>query len=312
MTRLVSADRLTPIDLPFERRRELAATITHSATTSWFGTPIEVRFALEEAAALHRRRYARLPSQLAGELRGFAVADGAETYFWIEDGPAFRWHDRLGAAQTQFLADVVVRTAYFMERCPYLSFHAAAIKVGESAAAITARSEGGKTTTALACVLRGMHLYSDERCIVDDGRVLPFPRAVNVRAGSLELLATGYRPGDPGLGGRLAARRGADWAGVDYADICGDATLPEPRPLRAVFFISGRGPAPSIVPMELNAAVGELLAAPLRGRARGAARVVEATALLRRAQPYALTLGTPAATAQAIEAICAGGARRCA
>jgi hypothetical protein len=312
MMPLVSADRLTPIDLPLERRRELAADAAHSATTQWFGTPIEVRFALEEAAELHRRRYARLPSEQPAELRGFAVADGTETLFWVEDGPAFRWHDRLGAGQTQFLADVVVRTDYFMERCPYLSFHAAAIETGGWAAAITARSEGGKTTTALACVLRGMRLYSDERCIVDEGLVLPFPRAINVRAGSLDLLAAGHAPGDPGLGGRLAAHRGTDWAGVDYADICGDATLPEPRPLRAVFFISGRAPEPRIEPMELNAAVGALLSAPLRGRVRGAGRVVEATALLRRAQPYALTLGTPAATAQAIEAFCADGARRCA
>ncbi len=282
----ISADRLTTIELDGRRRRELGERATHTAATTWFGTTIEIGFSDAEAAALHRRRYARLAPKGSAALRGHAVVEVGATYFWVDDGPAFRWDDPLAPSALQFLADVVVRTEYFMERSAHLSFHAAAIRVNGVAAAITAASMGGKTTTAIACARRGMPLYSDERCILDGDVVLPFPRALNVRAASLKLLGID--------------RAGGDWTFIDYADLFGDVALPEPRPLRAIFFIAGRGPTASVEPMPLEAAVTALLGAPLRSRARGSARVVEATRLLRRARPYRLTLGTPDETARLI------------
>jgi len=296
----ITADRLTPITLGDPERRALGARATHAAATSWFGTTIHLGFSDAAAAALHRRRYARLPASGPTDLRGYAVVEGDATYFWVDGGPAFRWDDPLGSSALQFLADVVVRTEYFMERSAFQSFHAATIRVNGVAAAITAASMGGKTTTALACARRGMPLYSDERCILDGELVLPFPRAINVRAGSLDLLAGDAAPADGGIGERLAAHRGADWTGIDYAELFGDQDLPEPRPLRAVYFIAGRGPAALAEPMPLEAALPALLAAPLRSRARGPARVVEGTRLLRRARAYSLTLGTPDETARLI------------
>jgi hypothetical protein len=283
----ITADRLTAIELDAADRADLAARAAHAAATTWFGTTIEIRFDDAAAADLHRRRYARLPAQGMADLRAHAAVLGEGTYFCIEDGPAFRWNDPLGPSATQFLADVVVRTEYFMERSPYQSFHAAAVRVNECAAAITAASMGGKTTTAIACARRGMPLYSDERCILDGELVLPFPRAINIRAASLDLLG-------------LATHRGEDWTFVDYVELFGDASLPEPRPLRAIFFITGRGPKATVEAMPLESAVTALVRAPLRGRARGADRVVEATRLLRRARPYTLTLGTPDETARLI------------
>lgn len=287
MRESVSADGLIPIELGDERRSALAERAVHTAATTWFETTLEIAFSDPAAAAMHRRRYARLPARGPVDLRARSAIEEDATYFWIEGGPAFRWGTALDASAMQFLADVVARTEYFMERSPYLSFHAAAIRVNGAAVAMTAASMGGKTTTAIACARRGMPLYSDERCIVDGDVVLPFPRAINIRAASLDLLD-------------LDVPRGKDWTFIDYAELFGDAVLPEPRPLRAIFFITGRGPAAIAEPMPFDTAVASLLGAPLRGRARGAQRVVEASRLLRLAPPYALTLGTPDETARLI------------
>jgi hypothetical protein len=286
MKRPITAEGLVPVELSASQRAALGVRATHCAATTWFGTTIEIGFDNAEAAAMHRRRYARLPASATPDLRGYAVVADDVTYFWIDDGPAFRWDDPLGASSLQFLADVVVRTEYFMERSSLQSFHAATVRVNGCAAAITAASMGGKTTTAIACARRGMPLYSDERCILDGEMVLPFPRAINVRAGSLALLGID--------------RPGGDWTFIDYPELFGTEELPDPRPLRAIFFIAGRGSEPIAQPMPLETAVAALLGAPLRGRSRGPARVVEATRLLRRARPYALTLGTPDETARLI------------
>ncbi|MGP6157296.1 MAG: hypothetical protein ACLPYS_07275, partial [Vulcanimicrobiaceae bacterium] len=197
----------------------------------------------------------------------------------------------------EFLADCVVRHMYFMELSPYLTFHAAAMGVPGGAFAVTATSEGGKTTTALACARRGMPLYSDERCVIDGERVLPFPRALNVRAEALELLAADPPFPDGGVGERLVRRRGADWSGVDFAELFGDARLPPPQPLRALFFITGRAAEPAVAPLALREALPALLTVPLRSRSRGLERVAEATRLLAGIRAYALTLGRPDATA---------------
>jgi len=299
VTSPITADQLTPIELGAAERRSFGERATHIATTTWFGTTIAVGFDTAAAADLHARRYARLPGDGAAELCTYAVVEGDATYFWIDRGPAFRWNERLEPPAMQFLADVVTRTEYFMERSTYQSFHAAVVGVNGSAAAITAPSTGGKTTTAIACVRRGMPLYSDERCIVDGTLALPFPRALNVRAESIELLTEGA-PDDSLLSARLAQHRGSDWTFVDYAELFGNAKIPEPRPLRAIFFITRFGRTASVRPMPFEAAVTELLGAPLRSRARGTARVVDATRLLRHAQPYGLTLGSPDDTARLI------------
>lgn len=292
MKRPITAAGLTPIELDEKRRRALSVGAVHSAATTWFGTTIRIDFGDAAAAELHRRRYARLPASGPVSLRGYAVIEAGASYFWIEGGPAFRWDDPLEPSSLQFLADVVIRTEYFMERSEHQSFHAATIGVNGAAVAITAASMGGKTTTAIACARRGMPLYSDERCILDGELVLPFPRAINIRAASLALLGID--------------RPGGDWTFVDYAELFPGEALPEPRPLRAIFFITGRGQSARAEEMTPERAVTALLAAPLRSRTRGPARVVDALRVLRRARPYALTLGTPAETALLIASTQAG------
>jgi hypothetical protein len=294
----IAADALEAVELAPELRRSLRGEVIETVWTDWFGTCIAVGFDDARAAASYRRRYARLPSERPADVHAYALRCGGSTLFWVEGGPAYRWREVLeDPLAVDFLADCVVRHTYFMELSPYLSFHAAALGVAGGAFAVTAASEGGKTTTALACARRGMPLYSDERCILDGERVLPFPRALNVRAAALELLASDPAFPDGGVGERLCAHRGADWTGVDFADLFSDARLPPAEPLRAVFFITARAAEPAVRAMPFREALPALLGVPLRGRNRGVERVADATRLLAQAKAYALTLGRPDATA---------------
>ncbi|MBC5809714.1 MAG: hypothetical protein GIW95_02495 [Candidatus Eremiobacteraeota bacterium] len=302
--RFVNADSLVPVELTQARRAELAARATQRFSMRWFETGIAVAFDDAEAAALYARRYARFAHNDAAQIMGYAVRASDATYYWTNDGPAYVCGEPLRSVPLQFLADIAVRDRYFLT-CRYSSFHAAAVTDGTVAAAITALSEGGKTTTAVACARRGLQLYSDEWCILDGVRVLPFPRNVNVRRGGLDLLLGERCAGDDVLNERLAARAGADWESVDIGEISPGWTPPPSRPLRAIFFISGRARTAEVTVMPLDRAMRALLEAPLRGNQRGFERAIEARALLRTAVPYALTLGTPDSTATLIAQICA-------
>jgi hypothetical protein len=295
----VAPEGLQAVELGVALRRALHGAVAETVWTDWFGTCIALGFDDPLAAASYRRRYARFATERAADIRAYALRHDGRTLFWVEGGPAYEWREALqDPLALEFLADAVVRHAYFMEHSPYLSFHAAALAAGGSAFAVTAASGGGKTTTALACARRGMPLYSDERCVIDGECVLPFPRALNVRSAALELLAADLALPDGGLGERLRRQLGGDWNGVDFAELFDDAPLPSPQPLRAIFFVTGRGATPAVRPMALREALPALLAVPLRGRSRGLERVADATRLLSRVQAYALTLGRPDATAR--------------
>jgi hypothetical protein len=297
--RPIAPNALEPVELSAPFRRALRAAVTDTVWADWFGTCIALGFDDPVAAAQYRRRYARFATERPADVRAYALRRDGRTLFWVEGGPAYQWPEALDDPfAVEFLADYVVRHTYFMELSPHLSFHAAALSVPHGAFAVTAVSEGGKTTTALACARRGTPLYSDERCVLDGERVLPFPRAITVRAASLELLASDPSFEDGGIGERLRAHRGGDWSGVDFAELFGDARLPPPQPLRAIFFIAGRAAEPAVAPLAFPQALAALLAIPLRSRSRGLERVADATRLLGHARPYSLTLGTPDATAR--------------
>jgi hypothetical protein len=86
-----------------------------------------------------------------------------------------------------FFADAVLGHEFFT-RHSALSLHAAVIERAGKTGAIIGQSMAGKTTTSLACALLGMHLASDERCILDAGRLYGFPRALTLRSGCRKLL----------------------------------------------------------------------------------------------------------------------------
>jgi hypothetical protein len=295
----ITAERLSPIDLDGHARERLRDRARFRVTTERFGVRLEMAFEDESAAALHRHRYARFLSEAAEpQLRLRAVNDGELTNFFFEGGAAYRWHEPLNARGIGFLADALETTAFFTTLCPHLVFHAAALAIDNVAIAISAASESGKTTTALACARRGMSLYSDEWCVFDGRNVLPYPRALSVRRDGLALFSA-ERTGDP-VTARAVALQADRTRNLAFEELFGEGAVPTPRPLAAIFFIAGRSDAPHVAPLDSASAVQSLLSAPLRSSRPRAARVAAAFEVLSSARAFSLTLGTPDATALAI------------
>ncbi|MBX3469395.1 MAG: hypothetical protein KF878_21180 [Planctomycetes bacterium] len=69
------------------------------------------------------------------------------------------------------------------------AFHAAAAAGPEGAVLVAGASWAGKSTLATALVARGLAYLTDDTALVDDeGRVLPFPRRIGLRPGTLALV----------------------------------------------------------------------------------------------------------------------------
>ena len=194
---IVTAAELIEVELGAADRARLARQANQIVTVEWFGRRIAARFEQDHAAAIFRARYADFLASGPVELESCAAfSENGEPLFWTEPGAAYRYPARIAAAHVvAFLADAATQRAFFDVNAELLSFHAAAVAVGDRAAAISAISTGGKSTTAIACARRGMALFSDERCVLKDGRVNAFPRAMNLR-----------QHGDPTAGRRGSSR----------------------------------------------------------------------------------------------------------
>jgi len=303
---LVTARELVEIELDTAQRQMLFARARHVVTMEWFGRCIAACFDEEAAAESFRSRYQSFLKPGTPQLWSCALRhgnDAGEPVFWTEPGPAYRYPSPLrGGHVISFLADAVTHRAFFDINGELVSFHAAAVRIGDTAAAISAISTGGKSTTSLACSRRGMDLYTDERCVLKGGMVQAFPRAINVRKGGLELLTSEEIPGDGGIGRRLLAHEGADWESASFSEVLGERPMPAPAKLEAIFFIEGRGGVARTAPLALDDAIVRLLTAGLCGPQAGLDRVATATAICHQARVYALTLGTPDDTALLIAA----------
>jgi hypothetical protein len=302
----VTAMDLVDTELSAQERRALAARAAHSVVVRWFDQCIAVGFEHAGAAQIFRHRYRAFITDTEPRLRAYAVqSDDAldQPVFFCEAGPACRYPARLrGDEVIAFLADAVVQRSFFDIHDQIVSFHAAAVRIGDGAVAISAVSTGGKSTTAIACARRGMGLYTDERCVIKDGMVQAFPRAVNLRCGGLELLSSDDIPGDRGIGDRLRKHTGDEWISASFADVIGTDELPGPAPLDAMYFIIGRGRVARVEALARHDAIVQLLHAGLCGPPHGLDRVAAASALCRTIRAYSLVLGTPDDTALLIAA----------
>jgi hypothetical protein len=247
---LIDAADLVPIDAATCERN--AVRIARSVRLSIAGMPCCVNFGDAAAAEAFAARYADLEgSARVPEREAFAVHDDVlGPLFWSPGGTAYRWpHGPLPPDGTAFFADAVALTAFLTDRHDgIVSLHAAAVGTAAGGAAIVADSNVGKTTTALACARTGLHLYSDERCLVDrSGRIHAFPRAVNVRDGGRQLLLHDVLAEADVLAQRLRTHAdAADWQDVRFADLFGGWRPPPPVPLRTVFLISGVAAEPRL------------------------------------------------------------------
>lgn len=268
------------------------------------GHGLAVHFADDGAAAAFRRIYARLESAQTAEFTTWCapIADGYA--FVRSDGSVLLWRGgALRAHVVAFFADAVAVGGLFSSVPDVFSVHASAFAWGDGMALISGISTAGKSTTTVALARRGVAIASDERCCVRAGMVLPFPRAINLRAGGIALLAADAVPGDAG-GPQLRAleRAGGEARAIRLGDLGLRDDPPPTAPLRAAFLIAGTAAAPQAERLAPHEATAMLVPAIQTG-ARGLDRLALVHRTFARVHCYRLTLGTPDATAAAIVAL---------
>jgi hypothetical protein len=301
---LIGAEDLVAIDAsqaavvmhPFAFRR-------HTVVIEVAGVTGAVHFDCDDAAAHFAARYADLVVHRRAEHHAFVMRDAALGWlFWASNVGHYQWpHGDLPANVVAFLADALALTAFLRARTDGLiSLHAAAVGVPGGVAAIIGDSNVGKTTTAVACARAGMDLYSDERCLIDrDGCVHPFPRAINLRAPGLRLLANDTVPGDDPIGGLLRSHGAGTWNDLRLSDLLGAHHAFEPRPLRMVFLLAGTARFPAIATTTAARATGQS-ARWAQGAGAGLARIARLVELFSRVPCVTLHLGLPDASARLI------------
>jgi hypothetical protein len=259
-----------------------------------------VHFDEPQSAALFASRYRDLPAHDRTDIRAYAVRDrSGQTHFWTDQAVGYTWpHGPLGPPATAFLADAVAMHAMLIAIPSAIALHAAALHSDGRAFGITGHSTAGKSTTAVACVAAGCELYSDERCIITPAGTLPFPRALNLRRGGIDLLIADLPIG--GLRSRLELHRGANWDDVHFDELFEPrARLPPPARLGALFTVGGLAATPrsrriSAVEMLPRAQLGAITAATGIDRASVLLKMLQGVAC------YELVLGSPCASARHI------------
>lgn len=243
------------------------------------GITMELRSNVPGLPAALAHRYADHPVHDAVDFTYYVFEDDAGYAMWCAHDGAWQWpYGALPLDAVLFLADAAAIAALIDYDDRLASVHAAGVECAGVAAAITADSGGGKTTTALACARAGMRVYSDERVLVRDLTVTPFLRRCSLRDEQM-------RP----------------YASISWKQLFGAQCVAPPAQLRALFVIRGKG-AVSIEPIEPAQALGSV------GRwfaCKGDTwrRMSRAMTLLRSLRCYALTLGAPHDSALAIRAV---------
>src|ERR1700693_3840139 len=242
----VTAEDLTRID-ERELPPSLASAAKHSVTVDLAGTIVKVSFDEFEAAETYRNRYRHMLSDGPVQSRAYAV--GSQTgavYVGLEGVAAYRF-DRFKVKPhvIAFFADAVVTTGVFPSTDDLIALHAGVVCDERAAAAIIGCSTAGKSTTAIACVRRGLTLLSDEHCIVTSTGVRAFPRALNLRCGSMRLLSGDSAP-PSSLDRWLETHRCYEGNDLGFDELFGALPSSEPKPLPAIFALAGTEHHPSL------------------------------------------------------------------
>jgi hypothetical protein len=278
--RVIRATDLKPCEKPparvqFEMRDTVRLTIAD--------VPFEFSTNVDGLADAFAMRYSDHLDERTAAFAYYVLRDDTGYVFWCAHAPAWRWDGALPLDAVLFLADAAAVSALIQFDNALASMHAAGIWCNGSAAAIVADSEGGKTTTAIACAAARLPVYSDERVLLRGDVVHPFWRRCRLRAGGAKLL-------------NMDVEREVSWR-----ELFGERVLAKPAPLRTLFVITGRAAEPHIEPMQTAAALRaagrwfDCSGTPLE-------RMARALQAVRHAHCFALTLGDPHETAYAIRA----------
>ncbi|MDQ6827111.1 MAG: hypothetical protein M3Z14_07940 [Candidatus Eremiobacteraeota bacterium] len=308
---LITAGMLRPLSLDPTEVKALCGTARIRVPLSIAGFTWVVAFDDSQAANAFRSRYRQLlAKETNGHTDAFALRESSHGMIFGSVARAvFHWpHGRLSTRAFVFLTDAVTISSFFFTTPHVISLHAAAVGASGNVAAIVGDSNAGKTTTAIACARRGLQLYTDERCVVlGDDRVMPFPRAVNIRKGGLALLTGDAARVTDDLAERLRRKRRGSWENADYRRLLGSWHPPLAGRLRSLFLLARNGRGPCIEPIPATAAVrGTLQWAQCS--ANGIERFGRLLRLFSNVDCYRLNLGSPDETARLIEQTILGDA----
>src|ERR1700736_2764661 len=128
---LVNADRLQSTSIDAGALDQLKIRATHCVALDVHGIAVGVRFENETAAEIFQRRYCAFPQATNVVFECFAVEGPLGPTFWTEKGPQLYWPTPLIPRCLAFLADAVWMKAFFNGRNDLISFHAAAVRVGD-------------------------------------------------------------------------------------------------------------------------------------------------------------------------------------
>lgn len=179
------------------------------------------------------------------------------------------------------------------------AFHAAAAAGPEGAVLVAGASWAGKSTLATALVAQGLAYLTDDTALVDDeGRVLPFPRRIGLRPGTLALVEA-----PPDRFERVGYDLD-DHAPIEY--LVPRATADAPTPVRVLAFLERAGAALACRDLSAAEATARLVAHALQ-RDDPARDLRRASRVVARAPARLLvTGGGPGELARALRARLAG------
>lgn len=298
MTVAVDPAEMTRVD-PGTLAPDAFAAATSPVAVAVGGRAMQVLFDDVEAAVAFEHKYRAFHRGGEPAVTVRCARDGDRTLFANGDYVKVWSGPRLPAFAVAFLADAFAWSEFFRTSADFVSLHAAALRYGTGVVALAADSTGGKSTTAMACARAGMTMLSDERCIIRNGGVVPFPRAISLREGGLALLRADRVSSPDPVGARLRAHPGASWTEAGFDELFGAAPSDEEAPLRALVVMDGFGGAPVLEPIAAAAAVPRI-GRWMQSSAGGFDRIARLLSVLRAVPCYALTAGSPHATAQTI------------
>jgi hypothetical protein len=294
----VSFGSLEPAPLSPEVAAAYAARAQHEVVLAVGRTTIGVRFSRAPAATAFAERFGDMLSDAAPAVVAYAVELQDESYFWVSPDRARRWAGPISDHLLVFFSDILALHEYLVTSID-VGFHAAVVASGPVVVALVGRTTAGKTTTAIAAVRNGFHLYSDERCIIQDGLVVPFLRAITVREGGRSALLRDAVADSP-IDAKLRELQVRGEAPVRPSVLLPGFAGGPPRPLAGMFLIEGQNATPSLEPCTVYDVLPALLES-MASRDSGLDRAARIANELRGRPLYRLRLGSPAATANLIE-----------
>lgn len=289
--RVIRAEQLTQGAHRDTARLEQHCSYTASCTIA--GITMELCTDMPEVARLFALRYADHHAAAEPDFRYYVATVRGGYAFWCGHAPSWRWtQGPLPPDAVLFLADAVAISALIRFDTHLSSMHAAAVEYGGVAAAIAGNSTAGKTTTLLAAARRGMRIYSDERALLRRTIVHPFLRRCSVRTAGARLLLADRD--DDALGRMLRFT-----PELSLRTCFGSEAIATPRPLRALFVLSGAGYCAALEQIDAASAL-PAISRWFDARGDTIDRISGAVATLRGVQCYRLTLGSPDESAAAI------------